>query len=56
MIPLAAFTLGAITGVLRARKRGGNAADIALYGAVHGIILALAALMAVVLFARLDGL
>lgn len=38
MIVVAGLVLGAAWGVLQARKRGGNRADMAQYGAVWGII------------------
>ena len=38
MIVLAGLGLGAVWGVVQAKKRGGNRADMAQYGAVWGII------------------
>ena len=38
MIILAGLIIGAVWGVLHVRKRGGAGADMALYGAVWGMI------------------
>ncbi len=54
MISLIAFALGALWGARVAQKRGGNRLDIIQYALVHGIILALVALIAVVVVGRLD--
>jgi len=44
MIVLAGLVAGALIGALTARRRGGNRLDMAQYGAVWGIIGALAGL------------
>lgn len=49
-----AFVLGAAWGAVVARRRGGNRLDILFYAAVHGIVLALLALLASVIAFRLD--
>jgi len=46
MITLAAGLAGAALGAWRARQRGGTGADMAQYGAAHGIAFALVALFA----------
>ena len=40
MIVLAALFFGAAIGVMRARSRGGNRADLLQWGAVYGMIFA----------------
>ena len=46
MIVVAAAILGAGFGAWRARTRGGTRADMAQYGAAHGIAFAILALFA----------
>jgi hypothetical protein len=46
MIVLAAAIIGAAFGAWRARTRGGSRADMAQYGAGHGIAFAIVALFA----------
>jgi len=53
MIVLAGLVLGAVWGVLTARRRGGNRLDMAQYGAVWGIIGALAGLFLTIGLERL---
>lgn len=53
--PLAGLILGAIAGALRARARGGTAADMAQWAVVHGLILGLAGLLAAILLTRAAG-
>ncbi len=45
MILPIAFLIGAITGWIRATKRGGNRLDKLQYGAAHGIAFTLIALL-----------
>ncbi|UWP93565.1 hypothetical protein K3X13_07040 [Aliiroseovarius crassostreae] len=49
---IAALFAGAAIGAWRAHKRGGTGFDLAQYAAVHGIIFALLAIFASVIFAR----
>lgn len=53
MIVLAGLVLGAVWGVVQAKKRGGNRADMAQYGAVWGIIGGLAGLFLTIGLERL---
>ncbi|HRO11501.1 hypothetical protein [Amaricoccus sp.] len=53
MLIVAAFVLGAFLGWRRAARRGGDRADRLQYAAGHGIALALAALVLVVVLGRL---
>lgn len=53
MIVIAGLVLGAITGATVARKRKGNAADIAQYTAVYAIFFALIGLVLTVIIDRL---
>jgi cation transporter-like permease len=50
--PLAGLLIGAIAGALRARARGGKAADMVQWAIVHALILGLAGLMAAILLTR----
>lgn len=52
MIVIVAFLAGAVLGVLRAQKRGGNWLDMTQYGAVHGIVLALIATFVTIMITR----
>lgn len=52
LLPLA-FLLGAIFGWRRAHRRGGDLLDCLQYAAVHGILAALLALVALILAQRL---
>lgn len=54
MILPAAFIIGFAIGWMRARKRGGQLADKLQYGAVHGLAVMLAALIAVVVLDNLN--
>lgn len=54
MAALIAFILGAGWGAFVARRRGGSRMDILFYAAVHGIVLALLALLASVIAIRMD--
>ncbi len=54
MILILAFIAGAALGVVRARRRGGNRADIVQYALAHGVAAALLALAAA-LIAALAG-
>jgi hypothetical protein len=53
IFPLAGLLLGAVIGALTARKRGGNALDMAQYAAGYGIALAVLALILSLLLVRL---
>ncbi|MFU1476751.1 hypothetical protein ACM25N_03200 [Roseovarius sp. C7] len=53
-IPLAAL-IGALLGVVIARRRKGNTADLVQYGAVYALFFALLALFGGILFVRLFG-
>ncbi|MCI2393163.1 hypothetical protein [Aliiroseovarius sediminis] len=52
MLVIAALIFGALVGVLRARKRGGNRLDTAQYAAVHAIVFGLVALFASIIISR----
>ncbi|MBY8976935.1 hypothetical protein KHP62_14045 [Rhodobacteraceae bacterium NNCM2] len=54
MIVLIAFLAGAALGWYRAAKRGGALADRLQYALAHGIALALAALVLVIILARMN--
>lgn len=54
MVGLIAFLLGALWGAFVAKRRGGNRLDILQYAAVHGLILALLALLASMVVVRMD--
>ena len=53
MIVVAGLVLGAGWGVLTAKKRGGNRADMAQYGAVGGILGGIAGLFVTIGLERL---
>ena len=53
MIVVAGLVLGAVWGVLTAKKRGGNRLDMAQYGAVWGIIGALLGLFLTIALERM---
>lgn len=52
ILALSGLVLGAALGAVRARARGGDAADIAQYAAVHGLILALVGLFVAIFLVR----
>lgn len=52
ILALAGLALGAILGAVRARARGGNAADIAQYAAVHGLLLAMVGMFVAIALVR----
>ncbi|WP_166636234.1 hypothetical protein [Aliiroseovarius marinus] len=52
MIVIVAFVVGATFGALRAKKSGGNRLDMAQYGAVYGIVLALIATFIAIMITR----
>ncbi|PIP98350.1 MAG: hypothetical protein COW75_00150 [Rhodobacterales bacterium CG18_big_fil_WC_8_21_14_2_50_71_9] len=54
MILIIAFILGVALGAVRARRRGGNRADIVQYGLAHGVA-ALVLTAGVALIAALAG-
>ncbi|MEM8730925.1 MAG: hypothetical protein AAGF79_13515 [Pseudomonadota bacterium] len=53
MIILAGAVIGAIVGVMTAKKRGGARLDMAQYGAGYGIALALAGLILTIVIDRM---
>ena len=53
MIVIAGLVLGALSGALTAKRRGGNATDIAHYAAVGGIAGALLGLFATLFLGRI---
>ncbi len=53
MIAIFGALLGAVSGALRARRRGGNRLDMLQYGAVHALIFALIGLFATILVERM---
>jgi hypothetical protein len=55
MLSLVAFVLGALWGAWVARKRGGNTLDILQYAAVHGILLAVIAVVGGIIYANVTG-
>lgn len=52
VLPLGGALLGALFGALNARRRGGVALDLWQWGAVGGIVGALAGLFALILVSR----
>ncbi|MCC5973507.1 MAG: hypothetical protein JJT81_05600 [Rubellimicrobium sp.] len=52
IFPLAGLVMGALTGGMRAKRRGGTRADIAQWAAVHGIIFGLAGLFLLIWIER----
>ncbi len=52
ILPLIGLILGAATGILRARLRGGKLADMAQWGAVHGMIFGVIGLFVLVIVQR----
>lgn len=52
---LAGLLIGAIWGARRARKRGGQRADVIQWAIVHGLILAMAGLFAALIIVRVAG-
>ena len=52
MVALAA-AIGAVVGALRARRREGNRLDMAQWAAIHAILFALLALVALIAIDRL---
>ncbi len=55
MIVIAGFILGAILGILSARRRKGNRLDMLQYGFIHGMILAIIALFLSIAIDRAAG-
>lgn len=55
MLVIGAAILGALLGVLNARRRGGKAADMAQYAAAHAIFFALVGFGLTILLARMAG-
>lgn len=53
MIILSGLVFGALLGAGRARRRGGNGADIAQYATVHGILFALIGLFVTLALGRI---
>ena len=52
ILALAGLALGAALGAVRARARGGNAADIVQYAVVHGLLLAVIGLFVAIALVR----
>ncbi|WP_264213237.1 hypothetical protein [Leisingera thetidis] len=52
MIVIAGLVLGALTGAMKARKRGGNKLDMLQYGAVYAIVFGIVGLLATILMHR----
>lgn len=52
MVAIVGLIFGALLGAIRAKRRGGSLADILQYAAVHGMILAIAALLAGIIISR----
>ncbi|UWQ76288.1 hypothetical protein [Leisingera sp. M658] len=52
MIVIAGLVLGALIGVMKARKRGGNTLDMLQYGAVYAIVFGMIGLLATILTHR----
>ena len=52
MLVIAGGVVGAVLGLLAARKQGGNKLDMAQYAAAGGIALALAGMIATILIHR----
>ena len=55
MLVWIAFALGCALGWVRAARRGGSTPDRIQYALAHGIPIGLAALVAVIVYARLYG-
>ena len=55
MIVIGAALLGAIIGVLTARRRGGKPLDLAQYAAAHAIAFAIIGLIVTVIIERMAG-
>ncbi|MGR3759060.1 hypothetical protein ACUXV3_02835 [Roseobacteraceae bacterium NS-SX3] len=53
MIVIGALAAGILIGVLTARKRGGNTADMLQYGAVYAIAFGILGVLATILVHRL---
>ena len=53
MIVIAGVILGAIFGALTAKRRKGNGADMAQYGAVYAILFGLAAFILTIVIEKL---
>lgn len=53
MIVIAAIVIGALTGGLKARRRGGKPLDILQYAAVHAIAFGLAGLFVTIVIDRM---
>jgi hypothetical protein len=52
MIVIGAVLLGILLGVFKARKRGGNIADMLQYGAVYAIAFGIVAVIATIVIHR----
>lgn len=53
MIVIGAVLLGIILGVVSARKRGGNTADLLQYGAVYAIAFGIVGVIATIVIHRM---
>jgi len=52
MIVISAFIVGAVSGALRARTKGGNRLDMAQYAVIFGIIFAIFGLFVTIFIGR----
>lgn len=52
MIVICCLLLGAVTGAMKARKRGGNTLDMLQYGAAYAIMFGIVGLLATILAHR----
>lgn len=52
MAPIIGLALGALTGAMIAKRKGGNGLDMAQYGAGFGILFALIGLFVAIILAR----
>lgn len=53
ILPLAGLLLGLLIGAFRAKKRGGKTEDILQWAVIHGLILAMIGLFALVFIERI---
>ncbi|MCC7320375.1 MAG: hypothetical protein IT542_05275 [Rubellimicrobium sp.] len=55
LFPVIGLALGAVLGAAAARRRGGTAADMAQWGAVTALTLAVAGVVVTVVLGRMAG-
>ena len=53
MLAWAAAAIGAVIGVIQARRKGGKALDMLQFGAVYGIIFGLIAVVLMIVLVRM---